>query len=101
MGSSSCLLTWSPHAASQDEWRVVTQTGTMYCAGTDAPVRIQIWGPNGMLGGSEMPLNNSNNDFERSAVDTFVFDIPKEKDCGTPLQKVWGISIPVPGHGCA
>lgn len=48
----------------------------------------QIWGPNGMVGGSEHLLDNSKNNFERGKTDTFVLEVPKEKDCGTPVQKV-------------
>lgn len=39
-------------AATADTWHVVMQTGTMFGAGTDADVLVQIWGPNGMLGNS-------------------------------------------------
>jgi hypothetical protein len=45
----------SPHlqaraAAKSNTWRVVMQTGTMFGAGTDADVFVQIWGTTGMLG---------------------------------------------------
>jgi hypothetical protein len=41
-----------------------------------------------MLGGSEINLDTSRNDFERGAVNTFVLEFPPEKDCGAPLHKV-------------
>ena len=69
---------------------MVTQTSNISGAGTDATVSVQIWGPKGMLGGSEIPLDNSKNNFERGEVDTFLLDFPKERDCGYPLEKVWG-----------
>lgn len=47
---------------------MVTQTGNMFGAGTDAPVFIQVWGPNGMLGGAEIYLDNAKNNFERGQV---------------------------------
>ena len=77
-----------PHFFTQSKWRVVTQTSNLSGAGTDATVSIQVWGPKGMLGGSEQPLNTSKNDFERNEVDTFFLDVPRERECGYPLEKV-------------
>jgi len=71
----------------QSKWRVTTQTGNLFGAGTDATVSVQIWGPKGMLGGSEIPLDNSKDNFERGEVDVFMLDIDKERDCGYPLEK--------------
>uniref|UniRef100_A0A7S3VHN2 PLAT domain-containing protein n=1 Tax=Dunaliella tertiolecta TaxID=3047 RepID=A0A7S3VHN2_DUNTE len=71
-----------------DQWRVTTVTGTQSGAGTDADVFIQIWGPNGMLGGSEIYLEDSKNNFEKGSIDTFVLDFPVEKDCGDPIEKL-------------
>lgn len=53
------------------------------------PCHLQIWGPNGMLGGSEIYLDNSKNNFERNMLDTFFLEFPEEQDCGTPLQKLY------------
>ncbi|KAJ9526209.1 hypothetical protein QJQ45_009677 [Haematococcus lacustris] len=72
----------------QLQWKVVTQTGSMFGAGTDAPVFIQVWGPQGMLGGSEQHLDNSRDNFEAGRTDTFLLDIPRDKDCGTPITRV-------------
>jgi hypothetical protein len=41
-----------------------------------------------MLGGSEIFLDDSKNNFERGCIDNFVLDFPLEKDCGNPIQKV-------------
>ena len=84
-----------PHLSTQSKWRVVTQTSNLSGAGTDATVSIQVWGPKGMLGGSEQPLNTSKNDFERNEVDTFFLDVPRERECGYPLEKVGNL-----GGGC-
>ena len=84
-----------PHFFTQSKWRVVTQTSNLSGAGTDATVSIQVWGPKGMLGGSEQPLNTSKNDFERNEVDTFFLDVPRERECGYPLEKVGNL-----GGGC-
>jgi hypothetical protein len=68
---------------------VVTQTGTQFGAGTDAPVFIRVVGPEGrLLGGSEICLTHSGGGlFERGACDTFLLSFPADKDCGAPLSK--------------
>eukprot|EP00798_Chlamydomonas_sp_ICE-L_P018431 gene18431-24907_t len=50
--------------------------------------REQIAGPNGMLNGAEIYLDNSKNNFEKGRTDVFNLDFPPEKDCGTPVQKI-------------
>eukprot|EP00983_Pelagomonas_calceolata_P102319 1158792-Pelagomonas_calceolata.AAC.3 len=57
-----------------------------------------IWGPNGMLGGSEIYLEDSKNNFEKGSIDTFVLDFPVEKDCGDPIEKVglWNTCVATP-----
>ncbi|GFH12272.1 uncharacterized protein HaLaN_07922, partial [Haematococcus lacustris] len=82
--SSAQALAQAPDKA----WKVVTQTGSMFGAGTDAPVFIQVWGPQGLLGGSEQHLDNSRDNFEAGRTDTFLLDIPRDKDCGTPITRL-------------
>lgn len=72
----------------QVRWQVTTQTSDIFGAGTDAKVWVQVHGPNGMLNGAEIALDNSKNNFERNNCDTFFFDFPEDKDCGTPISKV-------------
>lgn len=43
-----------------------------------------------MLGGSEIFLDDTKNNFESGAIDDFVLEFPVEKDCGSPIQKVSG-----------
>lgn len=75
----------------QARWKVATQTSDIFGAGTDAKVWVRVWGPNGMLNGAEISLDNSKNNFERNALDQFFFEFPQDKDCGTPISKVrWG-----------
>ncbi|KAG1672531.1 hypothetical protein FOA52_002840, partial [Chlamydomonas sp. UWO 241] len=69
-------------------WRVTTQTSNIFGAGTDANVFIKLWGPAGMLGGSEINLDNSKNNFERGMLDTFFLEFPVEQDCSTPISKL-------------
>ncbi len=71
----------------QVRWKVTTQTSNIFGAGTDAKVWVQLHGPNGMLNGAEISLDNSSNNFERGALDQFFFEFPADKDCGTPLSK--------------
>ncbi|GFR41097.1 hypothetical protein Agub_g1741 [Astrephomene gubernaculifera] len=68
-------------------WKVTTQTSDVFGAGTDANVWVQVYGPNGMLNGAEIALDNSSNNFERNALDQFFFEFPEDKDCGTPITK--------------
>lgn len=46
-----------------------------------------------MLGGSEIYLDDSKNNFERGSIDNFVLEFPLEKECGTPLTKVSGVCV--------
>ncbi|KAG2450199.1 hypothetical protein HYH02_000301 [Chlamydomonas schloesseri] len=69
-------------------WKVATQTSDIFGAGTDAKVWVRVWGPNGMLNGAEIALDNSKNNFERNALDQFFFEFPQDKDCGTPVSKL-------------
>lgn len=43
-----------------------------------------------MLGGSEIYLDDSKDNFEKGSIDTFILDLPLDKDCGTPVEKVGG-----------
>ncbi|KXZ56858.1 hypothetical protein GPECTOR_1g774 [Gonium pectorale] len=69
-------------------WKVSTQTGSMFGAGTDAKVWVQVYGPNGLLNGAEISLDNSSNNFERGALDQFFLEFPEDKDCGTPITRL-------------
>ena len=53
------LPPYLPSCPWQVQWRVVTQTSNLFGAGTDASIMLQVWGPNGILGGSEICLDNS------------------------------------------
>ena len=58
-------------------------------AGTDAPVLISLYGPEGkQLNDKPIPLENSSNNFERGREDIFMVEVPTAKDCGLPLTKV-------------
>lgn len=72
----------------QVQWKFATQTSDLMFAGTDARVYVQVHGSKGMLGGSEISLDNSHNNFERNALDQFFLEFPEDKDCGTPITKV-------------
>ncbi|GLC44364.1 hypothetical protein PLESTF_000049800 [Pleodorina starrii] len=69
-------------------WKISTQTSDLPFAGTDARVYVQVYGPNGLLNGAETSLDNSQNNFERNALDQFFFEFPEDKDCGTPISKL-------------
>lgn len=60
-----------------------------YYSGTDAPVLLSLYGPEGkLLSDKPLPLENSSNNFERGREDIFMLEVPAAKDCGLPLSKV-------------
>ncbi len=60
----------SPTAVS---YKVVTTTGSAFGAGTDAKVIATVFGSKGDTGPHE--LDNSSNNFERGATDTFFIQV--------------------------
>ncbi len=62
---------------------------------------LQVHGPHGMLGGSQLLLASTGDDFERGSTGTFFFELPAEQDCGAPLTRVQVGTRAVSGDGDA